>query len=68
MIIGTGRLKGPHEIAVETDEGVSEIEADAILVSTGSRPRVPEWADVDGERVLTTATPIRRRRCRGTWW
>jgi pyruvate/2-oxoglutarate dehydrogenase complex dihydrolipoamide dehydrogenase (E3) component len=54
MIQGTGRLKGPHEIAVETDEGVSEIEADAILVSTGSRPRVPEWADVDGERVLTT--------------
>ena len=54
MIQGTGRLKGPHEIAVETDEGVSEIEADAILVSTGSRPRIPEWADVDGERVLTT--------------
>jgi NAD(P)H dehydrogenase (quinone) len=54
MILGSGRLKGPHEIAVETDEGVSEIEADAILVSTGSRPRVPEWADVDGERVLTT--------------
>jgi pyruvate/2-oxoglutarate dehydrogenase complex dihydrolipoamide dehydrogenase (E3) component len=54
MIIGTGRLKGPHEIAVETDEGVSEIEADAILVSTGSRPRIPDWADVDGDRVLTT--------------
>jgi dihydrolipoamide dehydrogenase len=54
MIQGTGRLKGPHEIVVETDEGVSEMEADAILVSTGSRPRVPEWADVDGERVMTT--------------
>ncbi len=54
MILGSGRLKGPHEIAVETDEGVSEIEADAILVSTGSRPRVPDWAQVDGERILTT--------------
>ncbi|MGH9250085.1 MAG: dihydrolipoyl dehydrogenase family protein, partial [Acidimicrobiales bacterium] len=54
MIRGRGRLKGPHEIAVETDEGVSEIEADAILVSTGSRPRVPDWAQVDGERILTT--------------
>ena len=54
MMMGSGRLKGPHEIAVETDEGVSEIEADAILVSTGSRPRVPEWAQVDGERILTT--------------
>jgi NAD(P)H dehydrogenase (quinone) len=54
MILGSGRLKGPHEIAVETDEGVSEIEADAILVSTGSRPRVPDWAPVDGVRILTT--------------
>jgi NAD(P)H dehydrogenase (quinone) len=54
MIMGSGRLKGPHEIAVETDEGVSEIEADAILGSTGSRPRVPDWAQVDGERILTT--------------
>ncbi len=54
MIRGRGRLKGPHEIAVETDEGVSEIEADAILVSTGSRPRVPDWAQVDAERILTT--------------
>jgi NAD(P)H dehydrogenase (quinone) len=54
MILGTGRLKGPHEIAVETDEGVTEIEADAILVSTGSRPRVPDWAQVDAERILTT--------------
>jgi dihydrolipoamide dehydrogenase len=54
MIQGSGRLKGPHEIAVENDEGVSEIEADAILVSTGSRPRIPDWAEVDGERVLTT--------------
>ena len=58
MILGTGRLKGPHEIAVETDEGVSEIEADAILVSTGSRPRVPDWAQVDGERILTTRDAV----------
>ena len=31
-----------------------ELEADAILLSTGSRPRVPDWAAIDGERVLTT--------------
>ncbi len=29
-------------------------EADAILIATGSRPRVPDWAHPDGERVLTT--------------
>jgi NAD(P)H dehydrogenase (quinone) len=54
MIEGAARLKGPHEIAVETPDGVTEVTADAILLSTGSRPRIPEWAEVDGERILTT--------------
>src|SRR6185369_16149179 len=36
------------------EEGEEEFEADAILLSTGSRRRVPEWAAIDGERVLTT--------------
>jgi NAD(P)H dehydrogenase (quinone) len=51
---GTGRLVGPHQIEVTTPDGTFEIEADAMLISTGSRPRIPEWAEVDGERVLTT--------------
>jgi dihydrolipoamide dehydrogenase len=54
MVHGTGRLKGPHEIVIDTDQGVEELEADAILLSTGSRPRVPDWATVDAKRVLTT--------------
>jgi NAD(P)H dehydrogenase (quinone) len=54
MIAGRGRLKGPHEVIVETPEGIEEITADAVLLSTGSRPRIPSWAPVDGERVLTT--------------
>jgi dihydrolipoamide dehydrogenase len=55
MINGVGRLKGPHEVVVETqDGGMDELEADAILLSTGSRPRIPDWAEPDGERVLTT--------------
>ncbi len=29
-------------------------EADAVLVSTGSRPRIPPWCEPDGERILTT--------------
>src|SRR5438309_8318495 len=33
---------------------MEELEPDAILVSTGSRPRIPEWAEPDGDRVLTT--------------
>lgn len=55
VVHGTGTLKGPHEVVVETSEGgMEEIDADAVLLSTGSRPRVPEWAEVDGERVLVT--------------
>ena len=54
IIRGSGRMKGPHEVFAETDTGVEEIEADAVLISTGSRPRIPDWATPDGERVLTT--------------
>ena len=54
VLHGTGRLKGPHEVVAETPDGVHELQADAVLLSTGSRPRIPEWATPDGERVLTT--------------
>jgi dihydrolipoamide dehydrogenase len=54
VIEGTARLKGPHEVVAETAGGIEELDADAVLLSTGSRPRVPEWATPDGERVLTT--------------
>jgi dihydrolipoamide dehydrogenase len=54
IIRGTGRLKGSHEVVVDTADGVVEVEADAILLATGSRPRLPDWADVDGDRVLST--------------
>ncbi len=54
LVPGTARLKGPHEVVVDTADGLLELDADVILLSTGSRPRVPDWAPVDGHRVLTT--------------
>jgi dihydrolipoamide dehydrogenase len=54
MLRGTGRLKGPHEVVVETADGVEEVHADAVLLCTGSRPRIPDWCQPDGERILTT--------------
>jgi NAD(P)H dehydrogenase (quinone) len=54
LLRGAGRLKGPNEVVVETASGIEEIEADYIVIATGSRPRVPDFAPVDGERVLTT--------------
>jgi dihydrolipoamide dehydrogenase len=54
VVRGTARLDGPNRVVAHTDEGARNFEADAILVSTGSRPRIPDWAMLDGERVLTT--------------
>jgi dihydrolipoamide dehydrogenase len=54
VIRGTGRISGIHQVCVESEEGVREIHADAILVATGSRARHPEWAKIDGERIFTT--------------
>jgi pyruvate/2-oxoglutarate dehydrogenase complex dihydrolipoamide dehydrogenase (E3) component len=54
IVRGTGRLVDDHRVVADTAEGERTFEADAVMVSTGSRPRLPEWAKVDGERVLTT--------------
>ncbi len=55
LIEGTGRLSGPNTVAVSGNDGTeTELEADIIVLSTGSRPRIPEWAEIDGVRVLTT--------------
>jgi dihydrolipoamide dehydrogenase len=52
MLRGTARLTGPHTVVADTEQGTQEVEADAILISTGSRPRIPDWATLDGDRVL----------------
>jgi pyruvate/2-oxoglutarate dehydrogenase complex dihydrolipoamide dehydrogenase (E3) component len=52
---GEARLTGPHTVVVTTADGKSEeLHADAVVIATGSRPRIPDWASPDGERVLTT--------------
>ncbi len=56
IIRGSGHLLGPHLVEADPSSGTGpeQLDADAVLLSTGSYPRVPEWAEVDGERVLTT--------------
>ncbi len=54
LLAGTGRLVDPHTVEVTTSEGSRHLPADVVVLSTGSRPRVPAWAPVDGQRVLTT--------------
>ncbi|MCU1495107.1 MAG: Dihydrolipoamide dehydrogenase [Acidimicrobiaceae bacterium] len=60
VVHGSAKLVGPHKVQVspyqadghQVDPFVAE--ADAILLATGSTPRVPEWAGVDGDRILVT--------------
>ena len=55
IIKGTARLDGPNVVVAELADGSTErLPADAILVATGTRPRIPEWCQPDGERILTT--------------
>ena len=54
LLLGTGRMVGPNQVVAETEAGRIELEADVVLLATGSRPRIPDWAQVDGERILTT--------------
>ncbi len=52
---GAARFVGPHTVAVIGADGLDEeLNANAVVVATGSRPRLPDWAVPDGDRVLTT--------------
>jgi dihydrolipoamide dehydrogenase len=54
VVQGSGRLVDAHTVAVTTTGAEERLGADYVVVATGSRPRVPDFAPVDGERVLTT--------------
>jgi dihydrolipoamide dehydrogenase len=54
IIRGAGRLTGPTTVEVDGPDGRELIEFDAALLSTGSRPRIPDWCEPDGDRILTT--------------
>ncbi len=54
IIKGTARMKSPTEVVVTTQAGAETLPADFVLISTGSRPRIPDWVKPDGERILTT--------------
>jgi len=52
---GSGRLIGSNKAVITGADGEeTTVTFDKALLSTGSAPRVPDWAPVDGSRVLTT--------------
>lgn len=55
ILRGTATLADRTHVRVSLLDGTQEvIEADDILISTGSRPRIPNFVQPDGERILTT--------------
>jgi pyruvate/2-oxoglutarate dehydrogenase complex dihydrolipoamide dehydrogenase (E3) component len=54
LVRGSAHLADDHTVVAQTIDGELTFEADAILISTGSRPRVPDWAVLDADRILCT--------------
>ena len=54
IVKGRGRFLSPNQAVAVVEGEERVIRFDAALISTGSRPRVPGWANVDGDRMLTT--------------
>ena len=59
LVHGSAKFLSPNEIEVTSVDAnggaeVQHLEADAVLVATGSRPRIPDWCHPDGDRILVT--------------
>ena len=55
MIAGRGRLTGPYSAEIEHADGtVEQVEADGIVLATGSRPRAPSWGSTSSSGRCST--------------
>lgn len=55
LIAGTGRLEGKNRVIVEAQsQGAQQVEADRILVATGSGERTLPGLKIDGKQILTS--------------
>ncbi len=62
LIKGRGRMSGPSTIQIRDSQGESRtMEADRVILATGSRPIKPELFPFDGERVITSEEALEPR-------
>jgi len=54
VINGIGKLCSPHEIEVETHDGVERLRAEMIILAPGSIPELPHILDGGKQGVMTT--------------
>jgi NAD(P)H dehydrogenase (quinone) len=54
IVTGSAKFLSERSVEVTTPDGKIEVlHADSVLISTGSRPRIPDWVQLD-DRILTT--------------
>ncbi len=59
---GTGRLTAPHTVEITAEDDTTQtLEAEHIILATGSRARLIPGVAADGERVLTAREALERR-------
>ena len=58
LVQGEGRIVGPGAVQVETAEGTVSLEADKIIVATGSEPARLPFFDFDQPTVLTSTSAL----------
>jgi dihydrolipoamide dehydrogenase len=57
-VLGRGRLDGPGRVVVEGSKGEQTLEAEHILLATGSKSAPLRGVEVDGERVGTSTEAL----------
>ena len=55
---GLGRITGPGKVTVQSDDGEEELEAQRILIATGSAVATLPGIGLDGERIGTSSQAI----------
>ena len=55
---GLGRITGPGKVTVQSDDGEEELEAQRILIATGSAVATLPGIELDGERIGTSSQAI----------
>lgn len=53
VVVGRGRLVGPHTVVARTEDDEETFEAEVVLLATGTTARELPDARPDGERILT---------------
>ncbi|HSI25775.1 MAG TPA: NAD(P)H-quinone dehydrogenase [Aeromicrobium sp.] len=61
IISGTGELGAGGGVVAVTEDGRTDLPADAILLAVGTHPRVLDTAKPDGERIMTWEQVYRMR-------